>query len=217
MHTGGGLRPADIRKAVHDRLASIRGWLLVLDNADSVDVVKPYLPPGTCAGMGHVVLTTRVGWFRLVEAGVLGPSARVLALTSLPPSDAVAMLVSVQQGAVVDAAGASGVLGGVGSAAARAAEELVGPEGLGGLPLAVHQAASYMRGQDLSVEQYAALYDKKRLELFGSGPQPREQTPWQVRRRVERRAALPRVCVRAVWCAHDSVGVLHCMALVQCC
>ena len=45
-----------INKAVKNWLQTQRNWLLVLDNADDIDLVMPLLPPELG---GHLLLTTR--------------------------------------------------------------------------------------------------------------------------------------------------------------
>lgn len=49
-------RPNDFRFALRDWMAKTDGWLAIFDNADDLDVVKPYLPEIIA---GHILLTTR--------------------------------------------------------------------------------------------------------------------------------------------------------------
>jgi hypothetical protein len=60
----------ELQLRVHDALRQLRGWLLIFDNANNVDAVRPWVPSFPLpAGMsGHVVVTTRRAGF-----GVLGP------------------------------------------------------------------------------------------------------------------------------------------------
>ena len=45
-----GLEPATdpdaLAAQVHDRLATVAGWLLIFDNADTVAAIRPWLPAG---------------------------------------------------------------------------------------------------------------------------------------------------------------------------
>jgi NB-ARC domain len=78
--------PDTLQAQVHDRLREVPGWLLIFDNADTVDVILPWLPPGPLPpGVpGHVLVTTRRSGF-----GSLG---RVLDLDVIGLADAVALL-----------------------------------------------------------------------------------------------------------------------------
>ena len=64
-----GLGPATeldaLAAQVHDRLATVAGWLLIFDNADSVAAIQPWLPPGPqpAGSPGRVIVTTRRGGF----------------------------------------------------------------------------------------------------------------------------------------------------------
>jgi hypothetical protein len=63
--------------AVKRWLGSHRGWLLVLDNVDRLDIVKPFLPPSP---KGHILLTSRtqvfdtIGIVKLVELNEMFPA-----------------------------------------------------------------------------------------------------------------------------------------------
>lgn len=67
-------------RAVCAELRRRRGWLLIFDNAEDVDHIRPVLP----GGAGHVLITTRRGGF-----SYLGP---VLDLDVLPRPEAIALL-----------------------------------------------------------------------------------------------------------------------------
>jgi DNA-binding transcriptional LysR family regulator len=70
LATSLGLGPTDgpdeLRVAVHDALRTAGGWLLIFDNADSVDDIGPWLPSGpvSAGAPGHVIVTTRRRGFR---------------------------------------------------------------------------------------------------------------------------------------------------------
>lgn len=104
---------------VHQALLDVAGWLLVFDNAETVDDLRAWLPrslmpPGI---PGHVVVTTRRGGLK-----ELGP---VMDLDVVDPGEAVALM----RKRVPDLD--EGVAGEI-------AEEL------GRLPLALEQAAAYL-------------------------------------------------------------------------
>ena len=63
-------------RAVCAELRRRHGWLLIFDNAEDIDHIRPVLP----GGAGHVLITTRRGGF-----GYLGP---VLDLDVLPRPEA---------------------------------------------------------------------------------------------------------------------------------
>ena len=58
-----------MRAAVHDALRTAGGWLLIFDNADSVDAIGPWVPqrPRVGGAPGHVIVTTRRRGFRQLE------------------------------------------------------------------------------------------------------------------------------------------------------
>ncbi|MCW5849066.1 MAG: tetratricopeptide repeat protein [Anaerolineae bacterium] len=112
------------------------GWLLTLDNVERPEDVKRYLPRPL---RGHVLMTSRYrAW---------GGLARVVEAPPLTEDEAAAML--LRRTGQVDEA----------SAQALARE-------LGGLPLAIEQAAAYIDRRRLPLAQYLALYGKYHLALL---------------------------------------------------
>ena len=102
-------------------------WLLVYDNAEEVAVVRPHLPDG---GRHHVIITSRnPAW---------GGLAQPVELEVWTP----------QQGAEF-------LAGRLSSKVSEDLREL--SEDLGGLPLALEQAASYLEETGVSVEAYRVL------------------------------------------------------------
>ncbi len=85
-----GLEPATdpdgLRAQVHRRLRTVPGWLLIFDNADDAEDLRPWLPDGPqAAGIpGHVIVTTRRGGFSVVGG--------VLDLDVISAAEAVALL-----------------------------------------------------------------------------------------------------------------------------
>lgn len=78
--------PETVRAAVHGALREVPGWLLVFDNADTVEDVRVWLPavPLPAGIPGHVVVTTRRAGFE--ELG------RVLDLDVVTPEEAVQLM-----------------------------------------------------------------------------------------------------------------------------
>jgi hypothetical protein len=136
--------PEALRALVHDALRGVHGWLLVFDNADAVDDVRPWLPavplpPGI---PGHVVVTTRRRGF-----SALG---RVLDLDVIGPEDAVRLMRARVPAVEHDVA-------------------LAIAEELGRLPLALEQAAAYLDSTGMPAEEYLALLRTRAAEMFARG------------------------------------------------
>ncbi len=141
-------------EAVGRWLAEHDSWLLVLDNADSPEIVEPLVP---AAPRGHVLLTSRAQSFG-------GLDVEPIRLATLPPDEALAFLLK-RTGRQDPAAGER-----------RAAGELA--EELGFLPLALEQAAAYV-ADGSSFEDYLKSYRKRRLGLLAKGS-PRRDYPESV-------------------------------------
>ena len=110
------------------------GWLLILDNADNPEILKPYVP---FIGQGHVLLTSRANVFRSLQI------SNPIELPSLDNDDAVKfLLVSTGREDANDAE--------------RNGAHEIAIE-LGGLPLALEQAASYIE-QGASFADYLTSY-----------------------------------------------------------
>ena len=135
-----GVQTGDPVGAVHAALARRGDWLLVFDNVADPAAVRGLLPP---AGGGRVVITSQHGAW---------PAGQALEVPVLD-RDAAA-------GFVLARASAPGT-------DERAAGELAGE--LGGLPLALEQAAAYMRASGRSVGGYLELFRARRAELLGRG------------------------------------------------
>jgi tetratricopeptide (TPR) repeat protein len=135
----------------HEQIAALRSWLehqprwlVVLDNVDTPEAVAEWLPRSTT---GHVLLTSRVGvgWEQL---------ASVLPVEALAPADATGLLL--------------GRAGETGPAAEAAAARLAAT--LGGLPLALEQAAAYVAATGtITLAGYAELFATRALELLKRG------------------------------------------------
>ena len=124
-------------------------WLLILDNADDVQMAADFLPPG---GQGHVLLTTR--------AQAAGTIARSLQVEEMDTQEGTLLLLR--------RAGVLAMEAPLESAAATeraSAEAIVGE--LGGLPLALDQAGAYIEETGCGLDAYLHLYQQRRRELLG--------------------------------------------------
>jgi tetratricopeptide (TPR) repeat protein len=135
--------------AVKHWLLTHQGWLLILDNADDVQMASDFLPPG---GRGHVLLTTR--------AQAAGSIARSLQVEEMDTQEGTLLLLR--------RAGVLAMEAPVESAAAseRATAEAIVRE-LGGLPLALDQAGAYIEETGCGLLDYLHLYQQRRRELLG--------------------------------------------------
>lgn len=128
-------------------------WLLIFDNADDPDLdIEPYLPMGET---GANLITTRNELFDLNGA------RNTIKVDSLDIDDSVEVFRKANNisNLEFDAKGKKnkkyhGVI-----------KDLVGDK-LGGLPLAIIQAASVMRRKGWEPSDYIAKFDKKRAELM---------------------------------------------------
>jgi tetratricopeptide (TPR) repeat protein len=174
-------------QAVKHWLTNSKGWLLLLDNADDLTLVRDFLPP---AGRGHTLLTTRAASMgRLahpIEVDALGVESGALLLLRLT--------YRIAPNAALEQAEAS----------ERAIARSITQE-LGGLPLALDQAGAYIEETQCSLADYLQLYRTQRAELLKARgglvpdhPEP-VATTWslsfaQVQARSAGAADLLRVC-----------------------
>ena len=119
------------------------GWLLVFDNADTPDLVAPYLPRNN---RGHVLITSRAQMFDSLGM------ARPLEMPPLSTEEAVAFLIARtgKEKASDDET--------------DAAREL--SDELGGLPLALEQAAAYILQLRMPLRRYLELYRTQGVPLI---------------------------------------------------
>ncbi len=123
------------------------GWLLIFDNADDFTLVEPFIPR---TGLGHILLTTRVG--ATVEL------AQTLELQPLTVEDGALCLLRRAgllrwNKQIEDASPAH----------ADAARELA--RQMNGLPLALEQAGAYINDTKCGVIRYLDLYNHYRAKL----------------------------------------------------
>jgi hypothetical protein len=136
--------PETLQAQVHDHLRGKHGWLLIFDNADSVEDIWPWVPGGPLpAGVrGHVIVTTRRGGF-----SALG---QVMNLDVIDLPDAVQLLRSR----------VPGLDQGIG--------EQIATE-LGRLPLALEQAAAYIDKSQIPAGEYLDLLRRRAADLYQLG------------------------------------------------
>ena len=134
----------EVGAAVRRWLGREPGYLLILDNADDPALVKPFLPP---TPTGHILLTSRAHNFDRLNI------RRPIALSVLEPDEALAFLGK--------RTGREGPLDSTEQAAART---LAGE--LGYLPLALEQAAAYMKEHEETFSVYLDAYREERLKLL---------------------------------------------------
>ena len=125
---------------VHAALSRRDDWLLVFDNVPDPAAVRGLLPP---AGGGRVVITSQYAYW---------PGGQVLEVPVLDRATAAGFLLA-RTGAGPEHEPAAGEL----------ATEL------GGLPLALEQAAAYMQTSGRGIGEYLRLFRARRAELLGRG------------------------------------------------
>jgi Domain of unknown function (DUF4062)/Tetratricopeptide repeat len=155
----GRLNPSDV---LWQQLEKTPGWVLVLDNADN--------PAALTAGDRPV--RSGSGWLRPSAAGLVlvtsrvgdqqrwGPAARIIRLDSLDQADGAQVLLDLAPGAG-DRADAEGLSG-----------------QLGGLPVALHQAGSYLASPfaaEATFAEYREALSVRFGELLGRGEEDREK------------------------------------------
>jgi tetratricopeptide (TPR) repeat protein len=128
-------------QAVIRWLGSNAGWLLIFDNADEPEKLKPFLPTDP---KGHILITSR--------AQVFHGLAHPVRLEVLAPEKALEFLLKRTE--------REGCDGGEKEAAAQLAKEL------GYLPLALEQAGAFISENSSQFGDYLASYLKQRLDLL---------------------------------------------------
>jgi hypothetical protein len=161
-----------LRASMQEWFRNTTDWLLILDNADNLALVEPFLPRSS---RGHLLLTTR--------ATAMGSLAQPLALTPLAPDDGALCL--LRRATCVPW---TGQLSDAFPATAQAAQEL--SRLMDGLPLALEQAGAYIETTGRSVSGYRDLYRHYRPEIQRSqhGVVPNYREPvafaWNIAREM---------------------------------
>jgi tetratricopeptide (TPR) repeat protein len=152
--------PEEVRVAVHAWLAAHPGWLLVLDNADDVEVVRPHVLVGEASDKGVMLITSRCSGEALVSAHVIASGTFVETLGVLCEDDAALLLeASRLQTPVLQ-------LDHLSTDARDVALWLAGPHALAGLPLALTQAGAMIAAQGWSHARYAEEFKGLQIALF---------------------------------------------------
>ncbi|HJQ23982.1 MAG TPA: FxSxx-COOH system tetratricopeptide repeat protein [Blastocatellia bacterium] len=125
--------------AVKEWLRLHHGWLLIFDNAEDVKLTRGYIPPGNT---GHIIITARN---RQWEG-----SAKPVTVKSLPVAEAIEFLCK-RTGQPED----------------ETAKKLA--ETLGCLPLALEQAAAYIKACGCTLKHYLDLFEKRQDDLMKEG------------------------------------------------
>lgn len=134
--------------AINRWLREQEGWLLIFDNADDLALAREFIPSGY---RGHILLTTR--------AQSTGRLAHRIEVENMSPETGALFL--LRRAGMLDP---DAPLDGVPEEVLDLACELV--RQLGGLPLALDQAAAYMEESPYSLAGYLRLYHKERLALL---------------------------------------------------
>jgi hypothetical protein len=125
--------------AVRDWLNQNPGWLLIFDNAQDMEEVRPYLPQ---AAIGHVLITSRnVNWEGMASS---------FKVTPFDPQESVAYLLKR-----------------TGQEDQNAAKQLA--EELGHLPLALAQAGAYIKSAQKSLAAYLNLFRQHQQVILARG------------------------------------------------
>ena len=135
-------------QAVKRWLRQNRGWLLILDNADDLSLVQPFVPTGV---VGHLIFTTRTQ--------ITGRVAKRLEVDSLDVD--VGALFLLRRSGLLAADAPLNAASDADQAAARALSR-----DLGGLPLALDQAGAYIEETACSLSNYQQQYQKRRAYLL---------------------------------------------------
>ncbi len=134
--------------AVKHWFQSHQDWLLVVDNADDLALVRAFLPTGA---QGHILLTTR--------AQATGGLALSIQLDEMS-QDVGALFLLRRAGLASPRANIDELA----TADYQLAQELV--RELGGLPLALDQAGAYIEETGSSLQEYLDAYKAHRLSLL---------------------------------------------------
>ena len=135
-------KSTEVAKCVLDWLRVTESWLLIIDNLDDITIVNDYLP--STSGVGHTLITTR-------NRNSDGIPADGLEITEMNPEDCVQFL--------FDRIRLTDHTPEIRNEAHKIVQEL------GCLPLAIEQAAAYIRTSQ-NIGEYLITYKKERQELL---------------------------------------------------
>ena len=139
--------PDDLQRAIKTWLSDNHYWLLIFDNLESYDTIKPYLPQKI---NGRIIITsrnTRIGYGETLELEVFDLDESVNFLRRrLSENDEIQMEKYEFDDFDVQAP--------------------ILAERLGYLPLALEQAAAYIREVKLTIADYIKKLDRNGLDVF---------------------------------------------------
>src|SRR5260370_13210622 len=134
-------------EAVKQWLANHGGWLLILDNADDLNLANEFLPP---VGKGHILLTTRdAATGSLANFEVDKMEKRESMELLLRRAKILTAHAPLSQASEADQTTAWTIV-----------------EEMDGLPLAIDQAGAYIEETHCSLSAYLKAYQKRRNELL---------------------------------------------------
>ncbi len=139
---------AQVVEAVKRWLRQHNGWLLVLDNADDIEMVDDFIP---VRSEGHILLSTR--------SQLTGPGMKSFEIVKMGSEEGALLLLRRAKIIAEDAPLATA------RHADRANAEAI-CQMLDGLPLALDQAAAYIEEKQSSLEAYQKLYQTHREALL---------------------------------------------------
>lgn len=142
-----GQSAADLAQAVLKWLRETESWLLIIDSLDDITIVEGYLP--LTDGTGHTLITTR-------NSDSEGIPAEGIEVSELDKEDSVQFL--LHRSKLRDTTSPE---------VQREAQRIV--DELGYLPLALEQAATYIR-QSQNIEEFWEAYQESRQELLDWRP-----------------------------------------------
>ncbi len=187
-----------VKLAVQRWLSKHAGWLLILDNVESLSLVRQFVPIDR---QGAVLLTTR--------RQVTEPVAQALELGSLSENDCILFLLKRTKILTFDMSLEDAV-------ACDIADARMITQALGNLPLALDQAGAYILETKYSLSDYLDLWKKHQAELLrrrAGGEIPIDHPEsvattftlnfQQVQQRSEVAAELLRICA---FLASDGIG-----------
>jgi tetratricopeptide (TPR) repeat protein len=123
-------------------------WLLILDNADNIEIASKFLPTG---GKGNILLTTR--------SQATGKNIKAIEIEKMLPEEGVFFL--LRRAKVLDEDTSVNTVSDRDKNDAKAIYDL-----LDGLPLALDQAAAYIEENRSSLQDYLTLYHTHRYTLL---------------------------------------------------
>jgi tetratricopeptide (TPR) repeat protein len=151
-------------RLVREALEATHDWLLVLDGVASMAAVLTSGCLPATSVRGHVIVVAAAP--DVVAAHV--PADAVVAMGPMALGDSLALICSLRSGRMMTEREAmTQLLEAGGEAEAAAALWIVGPLGLDGLPLAMHQAVGYIVSADVTFAQYKTEYDRLLLHMRG--------------------------------------------------